>query len=100
VDIQKQGAPGAAGKSPPAGGAQFSDELSAAGVAAALGSVGLLNDVLRPKQEINVIARDPARPNEKPKVFKAVCRIDTPVEVDYYRNGGILPTVLRKLAKR
>jgi aconitate hydratase len=25
--------------------------------------------------------------------------IDTPVEVEYYRNGGILHTMLRKLAK-
>jgi aconitate hydratase len=25
-------------------------------------------------------------------------RIDTPVEVNYYRNGGVLQTVLRKLA--
>ena len=31
--------------------------------------------------------------------FRAKVRIDTPVELDYYRNGGILPTVLRKLAK-
>jgi aconitate hydratase len=31
--------------------------------------------------------------------FEARCRIDTPVEVDYYRNGGILQTVLRKFAK-
>jgi aconitate hydratase len=29
--------------------------------------------------------------------FKAIVRIDTPVEMDYYRNGGILQTVLRKL---
>ncbi len=29
--------------------------------------------------------------------FDAVVRIDTPVELDYYRNGGILPAVLRKL---
>jgi len=29
-----------------------------------------------------------------------VCaRIDTPVEAEYYRNGGILQTVLRKLAR-
>lgn len=28
-------------------------------------------------------------------LFDAVCRIDTPVELDYYRNGGILQTVLR-----
>ncbi len=30
--------------------------------------------------------------------FTVRCRIDTPVEVDYYRNGGILHTVLRKMA--
>ena len=30
--------------------------------------------------------------------FAAKVRIDTPVEMDYYRNGGILQTVLRKLA--
>ena len=29
--------------------------------------------------------------------FAAKVRIDTPVELDYYRNGGILQTVLRKL---
>ena len=29
--------------------------------------------------------------------FDARVRIDTPVELDYYRNGGILQTVLRKL---
>jgi len=28
-----------------------------------------------------------------------VVRLDTPVEVEYYRNGGILPTVLRNLAE-
>jgi aconitate hydratase len=28
--------------------------------------------------------------------FKADCRLDTPVEVDYYRHGGILNAVLRK----
>ena len=26
-----------------------------------------------------------------------ILRIDTPIEVDYYRNGGILPYVLRQL---
>ena len=30
--------------------------------------------------------------------FAVQCRIDTQVEVDYYRNGGVLQTVLRKLA--
>ena len=32
-------------------------------------------------------------------VFDATVRLDTPVEVEYYRNGGILQTVLRNLAK-
>jgi aconitate hydratase len=31
------------------------------------------------------------------KTFQALCRIDTPVELDYYRHGGILPFVLRQL---
>ena len=29
--------------------------------------------------------------------FETLCRVDTPVEVEYYRNGGILNTVLRKM---
>jgi aconitate hydratase len=28
-----------------------------------------------------------------------LCRIDTPIEVDYYRHGGILPFVLRELIR-
>ena len=31
--------------------------------------------------------------------FTATVRIDTPVEIDYYRNGGILHTVLRNFLK-
>ena len=31
--------------------------------------------------------------------FDVLVRLDTPVEVDYYRHGGILPYVLRDLAK-
>ena len=30
--------------------------------------------------------------------FTVLCRIDTPVEIDYYRNGGILNAVLRRMA--
>ena len=29
--------------------------------------------------------------------FKVICRIDTPVEVDIYKHGGILPFVLRQI---
>lgn len=55
-----------------------------------------LNNNLKPRQEITVraISTDGGM-----KEFKTICRIDTPVEVEYYRNGGILQTVLRKLAK-
>ena len=31
--------------------------------------------------------------------FEAQVRLDTPVEVEYYRNGGILHTVLREMAQ-
>jgi len=34
------------------------------------------------------------------KVFEAKARVDTPVEAEYYRNGGILPYVLKQLATR
>ena len=33
-------------------------------------------------------------------VFDAKVRLDTSVEVEYFRNGGILQTVLRNLAKK
>ena len=33
------------------------------------------------------------------RTITTLCRIDTPVEVDYYRNGGILQTVLRNFLK-
>jgi aconitate hydratase len=33
------------------------------------------------------------------KTFEAKVRIDTPQEAEYYRNGGILPYVVRQLAK-
>jgi aconitate hydratase len=34
------------------------------------------------------------------KSFKVLCRIDTPEELNYYTNGGILPYVLRSLARK
>jgi aconitate hydratase len=33
------------------------------------------------------------------KSFRAVVRLDTPQEVRYYENGGILPFVLRRLLR-
>jgi aconitate hydratase len=32
--------------------------------------------------------------------FEALARVDTPVEVDYLRHGGILHYVLREMARR
>ncbi len=39
------------------------------------------------------------RPREEPYHFVTTYRIDTPVEVEYYRHGGILNKVLRDLVK-
>lgn len=49
---------------------------------------------IRPKEMVSVSAKDPE--TEKVTRFDAVCRLDSPVEIEYYRNGGILQTVLRK----
>ena len=51
-------------------------------------------DELRPRREIMVEAVSPAKVTIR---FPVRIRIDTPVEVEYYRNGGILPMVIRKL---
>ncbi|RIK82990.1 MAG: aconitate hydratase AcnA [Planctomycetota bacterium] len=53
-----------------------------------------LDDSLQPRSTIMVRA---GRPDGSVNEFQAKVRIDTPVEIDYYRNGGILQTVLRKL---
>ena len=55
-----------------------------------------LDDNLKPLQAVEVTAR---KPNGDEVHFVVTCRIDTPVEVEYYRNGGILHKVLRDLAK-
>jgi len=55
-----------------------------------------LNESLQPRQTITVVAK--SAKGEK-KEFPMLVRIDTPVELDYYRNGGILHTVTRKLLK-
>jgi aconitate hydratase len=53
-----------------------------------------LDDTLKPMQRLQVIAT--ASDGTK-KEFTTICRIDTPVELEYYRNGGILQTVLRRM---
>ena len=54
-----------------------------------------LPDELQPKQTLTVKA---TKLHGTVTEFETVARIDTPVEVDYYRNGGILHTVLRRMA--
>jgi aconitate hydratase A / 2-methylisocitrate dehydratase len=55
-----------------------------------------ISDAIKPKQELTVVV---TREDGSKKEFKVIARLDTPVEVDYYKNGGILPTVLRGLLK-
>jgi aconitate hydratase len=51
-------------------------------------------DGLSPRDVLTVEA---VRADGSKRIFQALCRIDTPVELDYYRHGGILPFVLRQL---
>jgi aconitate hydratase len=51
---------------------------------------------LTPRQELTV---EVARPDGSRSSFAVVARLDTPVDINYYRNGGILQTVLRKMLK-
>ncbi len=54
-----------------------------------------LSDAVEPGSQILVRTKDDTG---REKSFQGVVRLDTPVEIDYYRNGGILHTVLLKLA--
>jgi aconitate hydratase len=56
-----------------------------------------LNDQLKPQQDLTLrITRAGGKTEDAP----VTCRIDTPIEVDYYQHGGILPFVLRQLMAR
>jgi aconitate hydratase len=50
----------------------------------------------KPGQQLTITARGPSG---APKQFTVSARIDSAVELEYYRNGGILPTVLRGFTK-
>jgi aconitate hydratase len=54
---------------------------------------GLEQDI-KPQQEVTLIIK---RANGDTQRVTLLLRIDTPIEVDYYRHGGILPFVLRQL---
>ena len=53
-----------------------------------------LDDKLKPLQAVEVTAK---KADGTAVHFVTTCRIDTPVELDQFRSGGILPFVLRKL---
>jgi len=55
-----------------------------------------LDEAKGPGQEITVRA---ISDDGSQKEFTVICRLDTPVEMNYYRNGGILQTVLRRMLK-
>jgi aconitate hydratase len=53
-----------------------------------------LSPSLRPQQDLTLrITRRNAEVSDVP----VRCRIDTPIEIEYYRHGGILPYVLRQI---
>jgi aconitate hydratase len=52
-------------------------------------------DGLRPRQEVSVTARSEEGRELR---FRAIARLDGEIDLNYYRNGGVLQTVLRRLA--
>ena len=54
-------------------------------------------DDIRPQQELALVI---TRADGSRQQLKVKSRIDTPIEVDYYKHGGILPYVLRELMTR
>jgi aconitate hydratase len=53
-----------------------------------------IEDGLAPGKDILVKVTPPGA---EEFTFNVICRLDSPVEVDYYKNGGILQTVLRQM---
>jgi aconitate hydratase A / 2-methylisocitrate dehydratase len=56
--------------------------------------VGIAGE-LKPRQEMRVRVRGE---DGATREFTAIARLDSPIDIRYYRNGGILQTVLRRLA--
>jgi aconitate hydratase len=53
-----------------------------------------LEEDIKPQQEVTLVIN---RGDGSKQEVKVLLRIDTPIEVDYYKHGGILPFVLRQL---
>ncbi|MFZ2541135.1 MAG: aconitate hydratase [Gallionella sp.] len=56
-----------------------------------------IDENLKPQQDVTLTIR---RKDGRTEQVPLSLRIDTPIEVDYYRHGGILPYVLRELAAK
>ncbi len=50
-----------------------------------------------PRQQATLVVH---RPDGRREEVPVTVRIDTPIEVEYYRHGGIMPFVLRQIVKR
>jgi aconitate hydratase len=57
-------------------------------------SITGLSDAIKPGRDVTLEVESKDR--EK-RAVPVKLRIDTPIEIDYYRHGGILPFVLRQL---
>jgi aconitate hydratase len=57
---------------------------------------GLESSAVRPRQDVTLVIH---RANGDTEEVPVTLRIDTPIEIDYYQHGGILPYVLRQLIK-
>jgi aconitate hydratase len=53
-----------------------------------------LDGEIKPQQDVTLVIK---RANGETTRAQVLLRIDTPIEVDYYKHGGILPFVLRQL---
>jgi len=76
---------------------QFKDEVNAA----SLGLDGTetfdllgVEGGIKPRQDVTLVVH---RASGEPEQVPVILRIDTPIEIDYYHHGGILPYVLRQL---
>ncbi len=55
-----------------------------------------LDDNIKPRQTVNLEIK---RADGKVEIVPLILRIDTPIEVDYFQHGGILPYVLRQIIR-
>jgi aconitate hydratase A / 2-methylisocitrate dehydratase len=60
-------------------------------------SITGLSDSIKPGQQVTLEIENK---NQQKRAVTVRLRIDTPIEIDYYRHGGILPFVLRQLLSK